>query len=170
MTKLIINSDASNGAEVSNSPKSRKPAQSSKRGKNLFYIVLKRARKRYNMQHDKSSCSLFGDCILDEIRETNGISEAMFKARFSEIVMDLMDRKSFHSKCDDRKLSPYVVATHLAAMPLTQRKEILANFDKLPERVLICHTPIFEEADLRDFDTYRVLSEDKASTVVEEKK
>ena len=168
MTKLIINGNDSNGAEVSNSPKSRKSAQGSKRGKNLFYIVLKRARNRYNLQHDKSSCSLYGDCILDEIRETNGISEAMFKARFSEIVMDLMDRKSFHLKCDDRKLSPYVVATHLAAMPLAQRKEILANFDKLPERVLICQTPIFEEADLKDFDPYKVLSEDKAHIIVGE--
>ena len=102
MTKLIISGNDSNGAEVSNSPKSRKSAQSSKKGKNLFYIVLKRARDRYNLQHDKSSCSLYGDCILDEIRETNGISEAMFKARFSEIVMDLMDRKSFHLKCDGK--------------------------------------------------------------------
>lgn len=169
MTKKILISDESNYAEVSNNPKSRKSAQSSKRGKNLFYIVLKRARDRYNLQHDKSSCSLYGDCILDEIRETNGISEAMFKARFSEIVMDLMDRKSFHLKCDGLKLSPYVVATHLAAMPLAQRKEILANFDKLPERVLICQTPIFEEADLKDFDPYKVLSEDETASVAKEK-
>lgn len=170
MTKLIINSNDSNSAEVSNNPKSRKAAKSSKKGKNLFYIVLKRARDRYNKQHDKSSCSLYGDCILDEIRETQGMTEAVFKARFSEIVMDLMDRLSFQSECKGRKLSPFVVATHLAVMPLAQRKEILANFDKLPERILICQTPIFEMDDLKDFDTYKVLSENETSTIVGKKK
>lgn len=91
------------------------------------------------------------------------MTEAVFKAIFAEVVADLMDRVSFNSECKHRKLSSYVVATHLAAMSSSQRKAVLENFDLLPDRVLRCKTPIFEMEDLKDLDTYNVLVDDSGT-------
>ena len=142
-----------------------------KRGKGqsrIFSIVLLRAKKLYDKQLDKSSCSLYADCILEVLKNTKGISEAVFKARFAEIVMDLMDKMSFNCECKQRKLSPYVVATHLAAMPSYQRKEILEDMSKLPDRVKRCKTPIFELDDLTNLDKYQVLSDEFPEVTPEE--
>ncbi len=158
------NQHSSNGTVIFNISKSGAKRKNVKKGqKNIFYIVLKRARDLYNDQVDKSSCSLYSDCISLVIKRTKGITEAEFKTRFAEIVMDLLDRNSFHTECKKRKLSPYVIATHLAAMAFTQRKEILENLDLLPEIVKSCGTPIFEMDDLTDIDKYQVLSEEADS-------
>lgn len=154
----------SNGTVVFNFSKGGASKKNVKKGqKNIFYIVLKRARKLYDDQIDKSSCKLYGECIQKVIKNTKGISEAEFKGRFADIVMDLLDRNSFRTECKRRKWSPYVIATHLAAMPSSQRKEILANFDMMPEKVIYCGTPIFEREDLTDIDTYQVMSEEADS-------
>lgn len=123
----------------------------------IYSIVLLRAKKLYDKQIDKSSCSLYADCILKVINNTKGITEAVFKARFAETVIDLMDKMSFNYECKQRKLSPYVVATHLAAMPSNQRKQILEDMSKLPDRVKRCKTPIFELDDLTNLDKYQVM-------------
>ena len=155
------NQNNSNGTVTFNIFKRGASKKNVKKGqKNIIFIVLKRARKLYDDQIDKTSCSLYGDCILKVIKNTKGITEAEFKTRFAEIVMDLLDRNSFNTECKKRKLSPYVIATHLAAMSFTQRKEILENLDLLPEKVISCGTPIFEMEDLTDIDTYQVLSKE----------
>lgn len=161
------NQENSNGTVVINVSRRGTIKKKLKKGqKNIFYIVLKRARKLYDDQLDKSSCSLYSDCIRRVIKNTKGITEAEFKIRFAEIVMDLMDRNSFNTECQKRKWSPYVIATHLAAMTLSQRKEIFNNLDLMPEKVISCGTPIFEMDDLTDIDTYQVLSEE-ANTIID---
>ena len=162
-----LNQENSNGTVVINVSKGGTSTKNLKKGqKNIFYIVLKRARKLYEDQLDKSSCSLYSDCIRKVIKNTKGITEVEFKTRFAEIVMDLMDRNSFNTECKKRKWSPYVIATHLAAMTLSQRKEIFNNLDLVPEKVISCGTPIFEIEDLTDIDTYQVLSEE-ANTIID---
>ncbi len=160
------NNPNSNGAVVFTFSKSRKVSKSLHGGNKIFYIVLARARKLYDAQIDKSSCSLYADCIREVIKNTKGMTEAVFKAIFAEVVADLMDRVSFNSECKHRKLSSYVVATHLATMSSSQRKDVLENFDLLPDRVMRCQTPIFEMEDLKDLDTYNVLVDD-SGTVAE---
>ena len=163
MTNKTILGNDSNGAVVFTFSKSRKVSKSLKGGNKIFYVVLARARKLYELQLDKSSCSLYADCIREVIKNTKGMTEAVFKAIFAEVVADLMDRVSFNSECKHRKLSSYVVATHLAAMSSSQRKAVLENFDLLPDRVLRCKTPIFEMEDLKDLDTYNVLVDDSGT-------
>lgn len=164
-----LNQKSSNGTVVLNISSDGASKKILKKGqKNIFYIVLKRARKLYDAQLDKSSCSLYSDCILKVISDTKGITEAEFKARFAEIVIDLLDRNTFITKCKNRELSPYVIATHLAAMTSSQRKEILENLDLIPEKVISCGTPIFEREDLKDIDRYNVISE--ATDITYEKK
>lgn len=164
------NFNDSNEVVVLNFSKCRRnAAKSSGTDKKRYYLVLAKARKRYNMQHDKSSCSLYADCILDQIKETNGITEAEFKVHFTVAVMDLMDRMSFNLECQYRKLDPFVIATHLAAMPISQRKAILNNMDLLPEKVKNCGTPIFSLTELTEVDTYNVLTSE-INIVAEKKK
>ncbi|MBP5775978.1 MAG: hypothetical protein J6W56_00340 [Prevotella sp.] len=157
----LENQKNSNGTVVFNISKSGVSRKNVKKGqKNIFYIVLKRARKLYDDQLDKTSCNLYRDCIQKVIMKTEGITEVEFKTRFAEIVIDLMDRNSFNTECRSRKWSPYVVATHLAAMTIAQRKEVLNNMDLLPEKVISCGKPIYEMAELKDLDKYKVMSEE----------
>lgn len=159
----------SNGAVALIKINGKKVAKRGVKGQSRIYsIVLSRAKKLYDKQLDKSSCSLYADCILEVLKNTKGISEAVFKARFAETVMDLMDKMSFNYECKQRELSPYVVATHLAAMPSYQRKEILEDMSKLPDRVKRCKTPIFELDDLTNLDKYQVLSDEFPEVTPEE--
>ena len=158
-----------NGAVAFIKINGKKVAKRGVKGQSRIYsIVLSRAKKLYDKQLDKSSCSLYADCILEVIKNTKGITEAEFKARFAETVIDLMDKMSFNYECKQRELSPYVVATHLAAMPSYQRKEILEDMSKLPDRVKRCKTPIFELDDLTNLDKYQVLSDEFPKVTPEE--
>lgn len=163
------NKTNSNGAVAFFSFNGKKVVKRGVKGQSRIYsIVLSRAKKLYDNQLDKSSCSLYADCILEVLKNTKGISEAIFKARFAETVMDLMDKLSFNCECKQRELSPYVVATHLAAMPSCQRKEILEDMSKLPDRVRRCKTPIFELDDLTNLDKYQVMSDEMPEVTSEE--
>jgi len=159
----------SNGAVALIKINGKKVAKRGVKGQSRIYsIVLSRAKKLYDKQLDKSSCSLYADCILEVLKNTKGISEAVFKARFAETVMDLMDKMSFNYECKQRELSPYVVATHLAAMPSYQRKEILEDMSKLPDRIKRCKSPIFELDDLTNLDKYQVLYDEFPEVTPEE--
>jgi hypothetical protein len=163
------NNSNSNGAVVFFNLNRKKALKRGLKGQSRIYsIVLLRAKKLYDNQIDKSSCSLYADCILEVIKNTKGITEAVFKARFAETVIDLMDKMSFNYDCKQRKLSPYVVATHLAAMPSNQRKKILEDMSKLPDRVRMCKTPIFELDDLTNMDKYQVLSDEMPEVTPDE--
>lgn len=158
MTETNNNNSNSNGAVAFIKFNGKKVRPRGGKGQSRIYsIVLLRAKLLYDNQIDKTSCSLYADCILHVINNTKGITEAVFKARFAETVIDLMDKMSFNYECKQRRMSPYVVATHLAAMPSNQRKQILEDMSKLPDRVKRCKTPIFELDDLTNLDKYQVM-------------
>lgn len=147
-----------------------KQGKKGSRNKDPYFIVLAKAQKIFNEQIDTTRCGLYGDCvrmavnyynILTKVKEKpkgEGFSERQFKARFTEYVVDILDRKSFERQCNMHQVDPYVVATYVATMPAAKRQEVLrGSWGEIPQKFLDCGVPVFEVSELEEFDTDRNL-------------
>lgn len=153
-----------NASQVVNEKQGKKGS----RKKDPYFLILTKARKLFNDQVDISRCGLYGDCVRIAINKycaqvkdpEKVITERQFKSRFTENVIDILDRKSFEKQCRLRHAEPYIVATYVATMTSENRKKVLkGSWGDIPQRFLDCGVPIFEKEELQEFDTEGILND-----------
>ena len=146
-----------------------KQGKKGSRKKDPYFLILARAQKLFNEQIDITRCGLFGDCLRIELnrynakhktKDSDDFTERQFKSRFTELVIDILDRKSFGEQCKKRNVDSYVVATYLATMTADKRKEVIKGaWGEIPQRFIDCGVPIFEMEELREFDQDGILND-----------
>ena len=144
-------------SQVENEEKGKKGS----RKKDPYFLILAKAHKLFNAQIDITRCGLFGECLRIELnrynakhkaKDSNDFTERQFKSRFTELVIDVLDRKSFEKQCKIRNVDSYVVATYLATMTADKRKGVIKGaWGEIPQRFIDCGVPIFEKEELREF-------------------
>lgn len=172
MPKALIISKAVNSnnelVEKASQVVNEKQGKKGSRKKDPYFIVLAKAQKLFNDQVDISRCGLYGDCVRIAIDkycaqvkdQENILTERQFKSRFTENVLDILDRRSFEKQCKLRHAEPYIVATYVATMTSENRKKVLkGSWGDIPQRFLDCGVPIFEIEELREFDTEGILND-----------
>ena len=152
-------------SQVENEEKGKKGS----RKKDPYFLILAKAQKLFNNQIDITRCGLFGDCLRIELnrfnakhkaKDSNDFTERQFKSRFTELVIDVLDRKSFGEQCKKRNVDSYVVATYLATMTADKRKEVIKGaWGEIPQRFIDCGVPIFEIEELREYDPDGILND-----------
>ena len=139
------------------------------RKKDPYFLILAKAQKLFNEQIDISRCGLFGDCLRIALNKYNAqrknkdsddFTERQFKSRFTKLVIDVLDRKSFEKQCKKRQVDSYVVATYLATLSAEKRKEVIKGaWGEIPQRFIDCGVPIFEKEELREYDPDGILDD-----------
>jgi hypothetical protein len=176
MPKALFISEAVNSdnelVEKTSQVVNEKQGKKGSRKKDPYFLILAKAQKIFNEQVDIARCGLYGDCVRialfkynSKVRESeNEFSERQFKSRFTEYVVDILDRKSFEKQCKLRHAEPYIVATYVATMTSENRKKVLnGSWGDIPQRFLDCGVPIFEIEELQEFDTEGILNDYVAS-------
>lgn len=139
------------------------------RKKDPYFLILAKAQKLFNEQIDISRCGLFGDCLRivfnkykaqQKSKAPEGFTERQFKSRFTKLVIDVLDRKSFEKQCKKRQVDSYVVATYLATMTVEKRQDVInGSWGEIPQMFLDCGVPIFEKEELEEYDAEGLLNE-----------
>lgn len=172
MPKALIFSKAVNSnnelVEGTSQVVNEKQGKKGSRKKDPYFLILANAQRLFNGQIDTSRCGLYGDCVRIAVvrynakqeENSNGFSERQFKSRFTQIVADILDRKSFEKQCNIRKVEPFVAATYVATLNAENRQKVLkGSWGDIPQRFLDCGVPIFDFEELVEFDTNGILKD-----------